>query len=113
MARINKDIMKNIKIAESIIKSQGSIFIKELLREKKKAGAPVKIGANKSQSLEYLDQAIRKGYITRVDLESWIADVEGWGKQHVYVYHLPEEFSKKGKYPMVDWGRTNVSVCNA
>lgn len=98
MSNSSKNIQKSIKIAESIIKAQGYIFIKELLREKKNSGAEVKIGRNKKESLENLLEAIREGHITYADLVNWVSDIEGWGKQHVYVFDLPNEFTKDKIY---------------
>lgn len=92
MAVQNKEVKKCLKIAQSIAHSQGGIFIRELLREKQKIGIPVKIGADKESSLKNLYEAILQQQITLDDLQEWVLQVEGWGKQHVYLYVLPEQF---------------------
>jgi len=80
-------------LAERIAKVQGNIFIKELLRSKKKNDSSIKIGLTKEEILGNLLSAIRAGKITGSDIEAWINEVEGWGKQHVYMYDLTKKLS--------------------
>lgn len=98
MAAKTDEEKKCLTIARSIARSQGSIFIRELLRDKQKAGAPVKIGADKESSLESLYEAIRQQHITINDLQEWVLQVEGWGRQHVYLYALPAQFEQGNAY---------------
>jgi hypothetical protein len=72
-------------LARSIVRSQGNIFIRELLREKK-----LPLGTNKSEFEVNLTDAIDSGALTRADLMNWLEEVEGWGAQHVYVFHIPD-----------------------
>jgi hypothetical protein len=60
---------------------QGNRFIKELLRSK---GLP--IGTNKEQFEQHLAEAFADGSLTREDLREWLAEVEGWGNQHAFVF---------------------------
>jgi hypothetical protein len=64
---------------------QGNRFIRELLRSKN-----LRLGTNKEQFGAHLREAIADGQVTRSDLEAWLADVEGWGNQHVYVFDVPD-----------------------
>lgn len=87
------DINDLVAIAESIIKAQGNIFIRELLRSKKKTDPTIAIGVTKEEILGNLIAAIREGKLTRDDLDTWINEVEGWGKQHAYLYNInPKSF---------------------
>src|SRR6266566_4555492 len=53
----------------------------------------IKIGLTKEEILGNLLSAIRAGKITGSDIEAWINEVEGWGKQHVYMYDLTKKLS--------------------
>lgn len=75
-----------LRLAERVVRVQGKRFIRELLREKKKAGRPVLIGTRKDEVLNNLRDAIENGWITLNDLQGWLSQVEGWGRQHVYLF---------------------------
>lgn len=74
------------QLVRSIILAQGNIFIKELLRSKQKAGAQVVIGSTKPDFEKNLAKAIDDDQITEEDILGWLAQTEGWGGQHVYLY---------------------------
>ena len=82
-----------IQIAETIVKVQGNIFIKELLREKKRADSTIRIGVTKEEILSNLVEAIKQGKISRQDLDAWVQEVEGWGKQHIYPYRAAADLA--------------------
>jgi hypothetical protein len=84
-----------IKIAEKIIRTQGNVFIKDLLRKKKRAEVRIRIGSTKEEILENLVEAIDAGYIVLADLEAWIQEVEGWGRQHVYLYRVSRKLAEE------------------
>jgi hypothetical protein len=63
---------------------QGNRFIKELLRAKQ-----LPIGTNKEQFEAHLREAISSGQLTKEDIRGWLAEVEGWGDQHAYLYAVP------------------------
>jgi hypothetical protein len=71
-------------IAEKIVLAQGNKFIKELLRDH---GIP--IGATKSDFSANLKKAIDDDLLTRQMIDDWLARVEGWGDQHIYLYRPP------------------------
>jgi len=73
------------RMVKTVVLAQGNIFIRELLRDKK-----LPIGANKEEFEINLLGAIDTGELTLGDLTSWLEKVEGWGDQHVYLYHLQE-----------------------
>lgn len=88
-----RDITNAIKIAEQLARVQGNVFIKDLLRKKKRTESRIRIGATKDAILENLIEAIQEGYITRTDLDLWVQEVEGWGKQHVYLYRVAKSLA--------------------
>src|SRR6185369_4260616 len=88
-----RDVRDAIRIAEKIIRVQGNVFIKDLLRTKKRTEARIRIGSTKEDILDNLRDAIRAGFISRGDLESWTQEVEGWGKQHVYLYRVSKKLA--------------------
>jgi hypothetical protein len=69
----------------NIVRAQGNIFIRELLRDKK-----LPIGTKKDDFEANLYTAIEKGNITRSEILAWLQEVEGWGDQHVYLYSIPD-----------------------
>ena len=73
------------ELAHRVIVAQGNSFIKELLRAN---GA--KIGTTKEDFAANLDAAIDADVITQEALEAWLAEVEGWGDQHLYLVEPPE-----------------------
>jgi hypothetical protein len=70
------------RLASGIIRAQGNRFVKELLRGR------IRIGTNKAEFERNLTEAIEKGQLTLTDVRSWLASVEGWGNQHVYLYTI-------------------------
>lgn len=84
---------KAIKLAKGIVLVQGSIFIRDLLRKKKSSDSSVRIGVTKEEVLDNLISAIRSGSITLEDIEGWIEEVEGWGRQHVYLYRTTSKLA--------------------
>jgi hypothetical protein len=76
-------------LINKIARHQGSIFIKELLRKKRKVIKQVKICINKEEIISNLISALDNDFISSNDLIEWIREVEGWGKQHVYLYLTP------------------------
>lgn len=73
------------ELVKRIVVAQGNAFIKELLRN---TGS--KIGATKEEFAKNLDDAIDKDVITQDVLESWLAEVEGWGDQYLYLFNSPK-----------------------
>jgi hypothetical protein len=72
-------------VVQSIIVAQGNEFIKELARSRS-----VKIGTTKKEFSENLGAAIDDGTLTQAMIDEWLADVEGWGNQHVFLYEAPD-----------------------
>lgn len=77
-------------LVREIILAQGNVFIKELLRNTR--GVP--IGVTKADFERNLMKAIDDGTIRREDIEEWLAEVEGWGNQHIYLYKVPPDVAK-------------------
>lgn len=73
------------ELANRVVVAQGNVFIKELLRT---SGA--KIGATKEDFADNLNAAIDEGLVTQEMLEAWLAEVEGWGDQHLYLVVPPQ-----------------------
>ena len=72
------------ELAHRVVVTQGNAFIKELLR-----GTGSKIGASKEEFLRHLDAAIDDGLLDQQRLEAWLAEVEGWGDQYLYLFAAP------------------------
>lgn len=72
------------ELVSGIVLAQGNIFIKELLRDKGLA-----IGRTKEDFAHNLAAAVDDGELRLEDVESWLAHVEGWGEQHIYLWWLP------------------------
>lgn len=68
------------ELVKRVVVAQGNTFIKDLLRETES-----RIGATKQEFAQNLDDAIDEGRLTQAGLEAWLAEVEGWGDQYVYV----------------------------
>src|ERR1700722_13853463 len=89
----SREMKEAIQVAEKIVGVQGNLFIKELLRSKKRGESNIRIGSTKETILENLIDGIRSGYITRADLDSWAQEIEGWGRQHVYLYRITADLA--------------------
>lgn len=74
---------KLVELVQSVVKAQGNIYIRELLREK---GIPR--GANKEEFERNLLEAARTGQLTLAGVEDWLARTEAWGNQHIYAYRV-------------------------
>jgi len=76
-------------LVSQIILAQGNVFIKELLRS-----TGVRIGITKADFERNLMKAIDDGTIRREHIEEWLAEVEGWGNQHIYLFKVPSALAK-------------------
>src|SRR5262245_34751968 len=74
------------ELAGGVIRAQGNVFIKELLRSK-----GIKLGTTKEDFESNLFTAIDLGQLQLADVEQWLEEVEGWGKQHIYCFAVPDE----------------------
>jgi len=83
------------RLASGIIRAQGNRFVKELLRGK------IRIGTNKAEFELNLTEAIEKGQLTLRDVRSWLASVEGWGNQHVYLYTISSTLRRELTEPKI------------
>ncbi|WP_437880086.1 hypothetical protein [Pseudomonas sp. LRF_L74] len=80
--RLSKAQLK--ALVRRVIVAQGNDFIKELLRSTSN-----RIGTTKEDFAANLDAAIDDDLITQAALEAWLAEVEGWGNQHLYLIEPP------------------------
>lgn len=95
MNHLNKETKDLI---DRIARHQGSIFIKELLRKNRKENRQIKIGVNKEDTISNLVSALENKFISTKELIDWIREVEGWGKQHVYLFiSFPSDSNKVSK----------------
>ncbi len=72
------------KLVSGIVVVQGNLFIKELLRKN-----GITIGRTKADFEANLLAAVDDGHLRLADVEAWLADVEGWGNQHAYLWKFP------------------------
>jgi hypothetical protein len=91
-----------IDIARRVVRAQGNIFVREFLRQKKRDNPAIRIGATKDEILANLVAAIEQGAIAGEDLEAWLADVEGWGRQHAYLYRATTQLSDDAMWKSAD-----------
>jgi hypothetical protein len=84
------------RLAAGIIRAQGNRFIKELLRSN-----GITIGATKDEFEANLMAAIHSGHLTLADVETWLAEVEGWGNQHVYLYRISDTLRRQLTPPRI------------
>ncbi|MEO5559424.1 MAG: hypothetical protein ABIO49_06425 [Dokdonella sp.] len=75
-----------------IILAQGNDFIKELLRTH-----GLKIGASKKDFEIHLTAAIESDALTQEMIDAWLAEIEGWGNQHLYLFDVPTFAASKIK----------------
>lgn len=73
------------ELANKVVVAQGNTFIKELLRS---SGA--KIGTTKDDFSSNLAAAIDADLLSQNMLETWLAEIEGWGDQHLYLIEPPK-----------------------
>jgi hypothetical protein len=81
--QLTRNALKNA--VRKIVLAQGNNFIKELLRKNN-----IAIGSTKADFERNLMQAIAEGKLTQGMVEEWLAEVEGWGNQHIYLFRPPE-----------------------
>lgn len=72
------------KVARTIVLSQGNKYVRELLRKHQ-----ITMGLTKADFFRHMAKAIDEGLLTQPMIEEWLAEVEGWGNQHVYLYAPP------------------------
>ncbi len=87
--------VETIDLIHRIASAQGVIFLKDLLREKKRAGERVNLGGSKREVLGNLLDAVERNIITEQDILDWLDGIEGWGHQHVYLYKLSETLGRR------------------
>lgn len=98
IARPNAREINDLKrLAGGIVTAQGNRFIKELLREKN-----LRIGETKDDFLANLTKAIEAGDLRLADVEEWLARVEGWGNQHVYLYNISTTLRRELTGPKIN-----------
>ena len=73
------------ELANKVVVAQGNTFIKELLRS---SGA--QIGTTKDDFSINLAAAIDADLLSQNMLETWLAEIEGWGDQHLYLLEPPK-----------------------
>lgn len=56
-------------------------------------------------------KAIDDGTIRREHIEEWLAEVEGWGNQHIYMYKVPATIAKDSQWS--DAGKIQNKVAKA
>jgi hypothetical protein len=96
------EMLRAIEVARSVVNIQGNIFIREFLRQKKRVNPAIRIGAKKDEVLANLVAAIEQGLIPAGDLETWLNDVEGWGRQHAYLYRATAKLAADDMWSSTD-----------
>lgn len=73
------------QLARDLVQTQGNKFVKELLRDN-----DVPIGVNKQDFIKNLNIGIDGGQINQQKIEDWLARIDGWGNQHIYLLEAPK-----------------------
>src|SRR5437660_9147944 len=82
-----------VRLVKGVVLAQGNIFIKELLRAR-----GIKIGTTKAEFEQNMVNAIQAGNLQREHIETWLNEVEGWGDQHVYLFHVSDKICKANNW---------------
>ena len=73
-------------LVDEVLASTPLRFVREFLRSQKQTGRRIRIGTTRTEAKKNLHEAIAAGDIGVRDLEDWYREVEGWGKQHLYIF---------------------------
>jgi hypothetical protein len=73
-----------------IFASTPLLFIKEFLRDHRKTAKQIRIGGTREEVRSNFRDAILSKRIGYADARRWLREVEGWGKQHLYLARLPK-----------------------
>jgi hypothetical protein len=87
ISRKEKNRLK--KAVRNVVVGQGNRYIKELLRDN-----DLPIGTTKTDFMNNLMTAIDEEKLTGEMIDAWLAEIEGWGNQHIYLF---ERLSVKPK----------------
>lgn len=91
------------EVIKSIVLAQGNSFIKELLRDNS-----IKIGITKRDFSENLRKAVDDGLLTEEMVEVWLAEIEGWGNQHLYTFEKPQVSREEAVEALHDSDRSEL-----
>lgn len=89
-----REIETCLLLADRVVEMQGVLFIKEFLREAARKDNDIRIGVSKRDVVKNIKDAITQGRIPLDRLQHWVDGVEGWGRQHVYLYHVSDTLAK-------------------
>lgn len=104
----NQDDRESLKrLVKDVVRAQGNVFIKDLLRKKQ-----LPIGTTKTDFISNLNAAIDEGQVSRLDFEDWLLQVEGWGHQHIYLYDVPDAISTMALWSDIAALRARVDSVN-
>jgi hypothetical protein len=82
-------------LLEDVLGSTPLLFIKQFLREQRNHSRQIRIGATREEVRQNLRDAIISKRISGVEVARWQQEVEGWGKQHLYLSRLSERLPIK------------------
>ncbi len=77
-------------LIEQLFVSTPLPFVKEFLRSQKAKSKNVRIGMNRKEMKQNLRDALVGRFISEQALKKWLVEVEGWGKQHLYLATVPK-----------------------
>lgn len=66
------------------------LFVKEFLRGQRRERNKVHIGGTRDEVRENLRDALLAGKVGPADVVTWLQEVEGWGRQHLYLSRVPK-----------------------
>jgi len=77
-------------LVDAIFASTPLLFIKQFLRSHRKEARRVRIGATRDEVRENLKDALIARQIGYEEARQWYSEVEGWGRQHLYLSEVPK-----------------------
>jgi hypothetical protein len=76
-------------LLDRVFGSTPLLFIRQFLRTCRQRRKEVRIGRTRQEVRANLRQAMAQRAIGRAEVEQWLGQVEGWGRQHLYVLKAP------------------------
>lgn len=77
-------------LLDEVFNSSPLPFIREFLRQQKSSTKAVRIGTSVREVRSNLQEALNAQLISPDTVRAWLRSVEGFGRQHLYIYRVPK-----------------------
>src|SRR5690242_5669352 len=85
-------------LVDIVLSSTPLQFVREFLRSHKRGSRGIIIGATREEARRNLREAILNNQIASTELESWLREIEGWGRQHLYLRRVKGKVSTMSQW---------------